>query len=51
MPSQATLMKLPTDEATWLTYYHIWIHNRAPSIEEAKRYYEDTSRGMDYSDI
>ena len=42
---------ITTDEATWLTYYYIWNHNRALSIEEAKRYYVDTSRGMDYSDI
>jgi hypothetical protein len=43
--------EITTDEATWLTYYYIWNHKRASSIDEARRYYDDTSRGMEYSDI
>ena len=41
---------ISTDEATWLAYYYDWNKKRAPSIAEAKRYYDETiyDGGCDY---
>ncbi|WP_255350993.1 hypothetical protein [Butyrivibrio sp. AE2032] len=36
------------DEANWLTYYYDNKHKRAPSIDAARRYYEDTSSEENY---
>lgn len=35
------------DEANWLTYYYVWNKSRASSIEEARRYFEETSCEID----
>ena len=42
--------EISTDEANWLAYYYYWNKKRAPSMAEAKRYYEANSYEYDYCD-